>query len=96
MICLQTDHMGQNGKNHSVEICKTLDIASSTPVVCVADDNAKAAVDIGQCGSLKVGGGCAVNSSGEEFVGALCARDYKGIGNQYVGEGKVICQRRTC
>jgi DNA (cytosine-5)-methyltransferase 1 len=25
-------------------------------------------------------------------VGALCARDYKGVGNQYVAEGKVIPQ----
>jgi len=27
-----------------------------------------------------------------ETVGALCARDYKGIGNQYVSEGKCIVQ----
>lgn len=25
-------------------------------------------------------------------VGALCARDYKGVGNQYVDEGKLIIQ----
>lgn len=31
--CFQTDHMGQNGRNHSVEVCKTLDVASQTPVV---------------------------------------------------------------
>src|SRR5699024_4599224 len=30
-------------------------------------------------------------SFGEE-VGTLCARDHKGIGNQYVGEGKVIVE----
>lgn len=146
-ICVQTDHMGQNGKNYSVEIRKTLDIASSTPVmcmstgqanaevmddqsptlntaheqpivcktqygdiagtlsaradsspcadrgqnvVCVADDNGKSAVETYMSGSLKVGGGCAVNSSGEEVVGALCARDFKGVGSQYVSEGKVI------
>lgn len=32
-----------------------------------------------------------------ETVGALCARDYKGIGNQYVQEGKLIvecCKKR--
>lgn len=28
-----------------------------------------------------------------ETVGALQARDYKGVGNQYVKEGKVIIQR---
>jgi DNA (cytosine-5)-methyltransferase 1 len=27
-----------------------------------------------------------------EIVGALCARDYKGIGNQYVDEGKLVVQ----
>lgn len=32
-IAQQTDHMSQNGKLHSVEACKTLDVASSTPVV---------------------------------------------------------------
>jgi DNA (cytosine-5)-methyltransferase 1 len=29
----------------------------------------------------------------EQTVGALCARDYKGVGNQYVNEGKCIIQR---
>ena len=28
-----------------------------------------------------------------ETVGALCARDYKGFGNQYVNEGKVIIEK---
>lgn len=36
-------------------------------------------------------GGHTVNSAGTDVVGALCARDYKGIGAQYVSEGKVIC-----
>ena len=27
-----------------------------------------------------------------QTIGALCARDYKGVGNQYVNEGKVIVQ----
>ena len=35
------------------------------------------------------GGGYGNNS---ETVGALCARDYKGVGSQYVDEGKVIVQ----
>jgi DNA (cytosine-5)-methyltransferase 1 len=29
----------------------------------------------------------------EQTVGALCARDYKGVGSQYVNEGKCIIQR---
>jgi hypothetical protein len=28
-----------------------------------------------------------------DTVGALCASDYKGAGNQYVNEGKCIIQR---
>ena len=30
------------------------------------------------------------NSNGQDLVGALCARDSKGVGTQYVNEGKVI------
>lgn len=32
----------------------------------------------------------AQNSNGEDVVGTLCARDHKGVGNEYVDEGKVI------
>ena len=37
---------------------------------------------------------CAKGPGGgnDDKVGALCARDYKGVGNQYVNEGKVIVQ----
>ena len=56
-LCLQTDHMTQNGKLASVGICKTLDVASRTPVVCVADDQAHAAITVDVSGTLKVGGG---------------------------------------
>ena len=35
------------------------------------------------------------SSNGTDVVGALCARDYKGVGEQYVGEGKVICTTDT-
>lgn len=37
----------------------------------------------------------AIASNGESVVGSLCARDFKGVGSQYVSEGKVICQRVT-
>jgi hypothetical protein len=70
-----------------------------TTYVCMADDNAKTAIDVDMCGSLKVGGvpvGSVLASNGEPVVGALCARDYKGVGSQFVGEGKVVCQRLTC
>ena len=63
----------------------------------MADDNARAAVDENLSGSLKVGGGYTVrcvSSNGDEVIGALCARDYKGVGTQYVNEGKVIACRK--
>ena len=75
--------------------CYVMEKATDTPVICVADDTANAAIDKELCGSLKVGGGQSVNSNGEEVIGALCARDYKGVGSQYVSEGKVICQKVT-
>lgn len=63
----------------------------------MADANAKAAIDEDLCGTLHVGGDpsfVAVEASnGEDVVGALCARDYKGVGSQYVSEGKVIAQK---
>lgn len=65
------------------------------PIICVADDNVNAAIDENLCGSLKVGGGSTLHSlpsNGEDIIGALCARDFKGVGNQYVSEGKVIVQ----
>jgi DNA (cytosine-5)-methyltransferase 1 len=30
-----------------------------------------------------------------ETVGALCARDYKGVGNEYVSEGKVVANAQA-
>ena len=67
--------------------------SSCSGVIAMADDNAKTAVDVEMCGSLKVGGGAAhdcVASNGDDVIGALCARDHKGVGSQYVDEGKVI------
>lgn len=69
--------------------------SSSSRVIAMANDNAKTAMNEEVCGSLKVGGGSddCVASNGEDVVSALCARDFKGVGSQYVSEGKVIaCQ----
>lgn len=64
--CIQGDiargaHMGQNGCGFSdtgeAYTLNTMDVhAVAFPVACMADDNAKCAVDEGLCGSLKVGG----------------------------------------
>jgi len=31
-------------------------------------------------------------SNGKSVIGTLCARDFKSVGNQFLAEGKVICQ----
>lgn len=31
----------------------------------------------------------------QDKIGSLCARDYKGVGNQYVGENKLIIQQKS-
>lgn len=87
----------QNGNNPQWgDPCHCLASTDHPPacVICMADDNAKSAIDRDMCGSLKVGGGVAhdrvLASNGEDFVGTLCARDFKGVGSEYVGEGKVI------
>lgn len=41
---------------------------------------------------LRTAGGHGAPAVLQETIGALCARDYKGVGNQYVNEGKVIVQ----
>ena len=75
----------------------TITCLHEQPIVCMADDNQKAAIDENLSGTLKVGGGYTSSgvlaSNGDEVIGALCARDHKGVGNEYVSEGKVICQR---
>lgn len=86
LLCLGT---GQANAEMCEDHAPTLNADHEQPIVCMADDNANAAIDIGVAGSLKVGGGVA-----DDCVGALCARDFKGVGTQYVSEGKLICERR--
>lgn len=57
VLSLQTDHMGQNGTNVSVNVCKTLDCASAPPVVCMSNDASNAAIDSDMAGTLLSGGG---------------------------------------
>lgn len=60
-VC-ETAHSGSNGLGvGEYDVMPTLDTASSKavavdPVICMADDNAKAAIDEDMCGSLKVCG----------------------------------------
>lgn len=62
-LCLQTDHLAQNGTNVSVEVAKTLDTASGVPVVCMTGDTANAAIDEDMAGTLHAGGGVPVIAS---------------------------------
>ena len=105
-----TSAAGTSGNNQSV-VCMesaqarsvvetdqapTLNASYEQTIVCAADDNGKTAIEEDMCGALKVGGGVALNSNGEMVVGTLCTRDWKGVGNEYFNEGKVICQKYTC
>lgn len=36
------------------------------------------------------------NEPYQQVVGALCARDCKGVGNQYVAEGKLVVEKAVC
>ena len=60
-VC-ETAHTGSNGLGvYETSLMTTPDTNNSTaaavdPVICMADDNAKAAIDEDMCGSLKVGG----------------------------------------
>lgn len=40
-----------------------------------------------------MGGERSVSYTTGETVGALCRCDYKGVGNQYVNDGKIIIQK---
>ena len=58
------------------DLMKTLDTNNSAavavdPVICMADDNAKAAIDEGMCGSLKVGGSAPWIAQGRMVVRRL-------------------------
>lgn len=93
-VC-ETANTNSNGLGVcETSLMKTLDTNNSAavaiePCVCMADDNAKAAIDEDMCGSLKVGGRTD-GSYASEVCGALCARDFKGVGTQFVSEGKVV------
>lgn len=55
VVCVQDGQA--NGTVHGDGSAPTLNASHENPIVCVADDNANAAVDVDLCGSLKVGGG---------------------------------------
>ena len=79
-----TAHQNASGDVHIAEnLSGTITSGSSVSrqqILCVGSDMANAPID------------AFIN----DIVGPLCARDYKGVGNEYVDEGKLICTRLNC
>lgn len=72
-VC-ETAHTGSNGLGvYETSLMTTLDTNNSTavaadPVICMADDNAKGAIDEDMCGSIKVGGSAPQMAAYDEAV----------------------------
>lgn len=86
VVCMSD---GQAHAKITHDMTATLNCMHEQPIVCMSSDSSKAAIDEDVAGTLHVGGG-----SADDCCGPLCARDYKGVGNQYVQEGKLICERK--
>ncbi|MCR2034138.1 hypothetical protein [Adlercreutzia mucosicola] len=86
-----------NGSNPADgDPCHVLSSSGHPPLLCMAGDEAKSSVDDDLCGTLKCGGGVSnrrgFGSNGSQLVGTLAARDYKGVCDQDISQGKVILQ----
>lgn len=92
-IALQTDgstSRNQHGCGYQTDgSAYTLNLVDRQSVVCMVNDTSNAAVNDDLAGTLLAGGGFAA----ADCIGPLCARDYKGVSDEYVDEGKVICER---
>lgn len=97
--CLQgngidrADTAGCNGKGFRKDQCYTLKTIDR-PAVCVSQDAYDKYTENDKSATLKQSGGIYGGGVGSisDTVGALCAVDYKGAGNQYVSDGKLIIQ----
>ena len=104
MYCLQgngidrADTAGCNGKGWRENQSYTLNTIDR-PAVCVGNGQLAQAKLSDKVGTLN----CMHDQQavitydaipGGGTVGALCARDYKGVGNQYVDEGKCVIQHK--
>ena len=99
VFCLQgngidrADTAGCNGKGWRENQSYTLNTIDR-PAICVSQDAYDKYTENEKSASIKQSGG---NIGGgqrdiSDTVGALCACDYKGAGNQYVNDGKCIVQ----
>ena len=92
-----TAHQNASGDVHIAEnLSGTITSGSSVSrqqIICVGSDMANAPIDEDIAGTLTAHCDAAFIN---DIVGPLCARDYKGVGNEYVDEGKLICTRLNC
>lgn len=85
----------RNGSNPQWgDPCHTMSAQGHTPAVCMASGQAHAEIEeeLAPCQASRQYKDPPIVSlsNGDDVVGTLCARDYKGIGSQYVNESKVI------
>ena len=100
VYCLQgngidrADTAGCNGKGWREDQSYTLNTIDR-PAVCVSQDAYDKFTENEKSASLKACGGNYGGGSESLMIqsGALCAADYKGAGNQYVNDGKLVIQR---
>ena len=89
---------GGNGTGNQEEMSYTLNTVDRHAVATTYRQDAYDKFTEGKIAStLKACGGTyggAAKTSYMKTVGSLCARDYKGVGSQYVEEGKVIVDER--
>ena len=71
-------HIGQAQSQIVPSFRASRSSTNGTPVVCMADDNARASVDVDLCGALKVGGSAPIATCttqyGNEVAGTLMAK----------------------
>jgi DNA (cytosine-5)-methyltransferase 1 len=89
----RTENSGGNGQGYSEDISFTLNTVDRHAVAVLNDQGgSKINVEksgIAPCLRGETHGNLPIIA--QETVGCLCGRDYKGVGSQYVEDGKCIC-----
>ena len=80
-VCTLTARMGTGGLN--------------VPIACYENESFSGYAESGTGATLKESGGDIGGGSENLIAGTLCATDYKGIGNEYVEQGKCVVQKKT-
>lgn len=90
ILCVESDQSNATPREELCG-CLTARCAKGSPFLCMAEVSSNFKAE----SNSETDAHC-VLSNGADAVGALCARDFKGIGSQYVNEGKVIGQDSSC